>query len=253
MAILDPYLADARVPNGRPLHIGPGVSLPEQSASIAPGYVRLTVVADGEARSLDLYTRSEPYMLSDGYAAGWDLIPRPQRISATVWRSGAPLRQVIPVTLDVFGADGLDVEDEWRALEQLARPPRGRRPPVIKVAGPVQHPGQRWVISELEPDDASIERVGRRIVRIDADVTLMQWVPAELADDDPLPRNQRPAAPGTATVRAGESIRDVARRAMKTYPGRLPHKALRLARANGRTDPAYKPRAGTQLRLPARG
>jgi hypothetical protein len=163
------------IKRGQPILTAPGVILPAATPPLS-GYVRLTVVDGADPMSIDMLTTGEPYMLPDGYAAGWTSVPRQGRVALPSWTSGIGLRQAIPITMDVLGYRALDVQDEWEALQRLARPLHGARPPVLTINGPVDHQTTRWVISGFAPDQASTKRRGSRMVRQDVLITLSEWV-----------------------------------------------------------------------------
>jgi hypothetical protein len=160
---------------GQPILAGPGVALPASTVPLLPGYVRFTTTS-GPLMSLDMLTYSEPYMLADGYAAGWDSVPRQNRLTLPKWTSGGLLRQAVPITMDVLARRALDIHDAWNALQEMARPTDGTRPPTLRIAGPVDHRGYDWVIVGFAPDEASTKRRGSVMVRQNVLVTLGQWV-----------------------------------------------------------------------------
>lgn len=157
------------IQRGRPIISLPGV------IPVLPGYVRLTDRAG--LTSLDLFTTAPPYMLPDGYAGGWESIALTDDIELPKWTGGKLHRQVLPVTLTVHRWPNLDVEREWAALETMARPAGGTRPPVLQLDGSVFHKGTDWTIISLEPANTpeGCIRVGDRLVRQDATITVQQW------------------------------------------------------------------------------
>lgn len=159
---------------GQPVLTAHGQALSPTTIPVHRGYVRLTVT-EGQPFSLDLLTSSEPYLLPESFAAGWDQIERQGRTDLPIWRRGGLLRQAIPITMDVLKWRGVDIEDEWKALRALARPANARRPPVLKLAGPVDHKELTWTIVGLEPDAESTKRRGHKMVRQSAVITVQQW------------------------------------------------------------------------------
>lgn len=145
---------------------------------VRPGYVRLLT----DLFSLDILTIAEPYLLSEGFAAKWGTIERSGRIDAPTWNGGALLRQAIPVTMDVLVWPRLDIDDEWTALRHLARPANAKRPPVLRLAGPVDHKELDWTIVSLDIDPATTKRRGHRMVRQSCVITVQQW-PGAVTED----------------------------------------------------------------------
>lgn len=159
---------------GQPMLTPRGRALLPRFAPVRKGYVRL-IVEEGQPYSLDMLTTAEPYLLGESYAAGWDNAERPGRTDLPIWRRGGLLRQAIPVILTTLRWPNLDIEDEWRALRALARPANAKRPPVLRLAGPVDHKELQWVIVGLEIDAESTKRRGHKMVRQQATITVQQW------------------------------------------------------------------------------
>lgn len=240
-------LVGLRIPlrRGQPLLVGPGAALPMTTFPVVPGYVRFTT-REGGLRSLDVMTAGEARMLPEGYAAGWEVIARPGRVSRLKWTGGGGLRQAIPLTMDVLHYRGIDIEEEWQALRQLARPPRGERPPALRIAGPVDHKDLDWVIVALEPLDDTRRR-GHKMVRQSFLVTLGQW------EEDKVRKSLRRSKPAKDKPRQVQVTYE--RRTLKAIAKYYLNDASRwkeIARLNkGLNDPARRLAVGTKIQIPA--
>lgn len=246
---LDERIRRIATPIGRPVLTAEGAALSEVATPPLPGYVRLKIVDGAPLRSIDLYTLREPYMLPDGYASGWEDLERPDNVAVSAWRGGAGLRQRLDVTLDVLADRRLDVDEEWHELQRLARPPRGKRPPILRCFGPVEHRDKRWVIAELAPDEETLQRLGDRIVRIDVGIVLKQWVPADLVDEETGATRRATRAPEFEIARQGDTLKTIAKRRLGSA-----RKWTEIRDAPGNRgklrDPNRKLKTGTQVWLP---
>lgn len=232
-------------PSGKPVVSDGAV---ENNAPVLSGYVRFSTIKEPFV-TLEVLTSGEPTVpVADG---GWDVIDRPQRVGLTAWRGSGPLRQDIPIVMDTLSRRGEDVEDAWEALEQLWRPRGGDQPPVIRVAGPVSRPDLKWVVSGLEPDQDTVKRRGKRLVRVLAVVSLLQYVTPDVADyanADAARRKALDERPNFTITKRGDTLRKVAKRELGT--GRKWDEIRDL-------NPAFKTRpandllpANVQIRLP---
>lgn len=230
---------------GQPLITALGVALPTTTFPVLRGYVRLTTT-EGPLQSIDLFTTAEPRMLPDGYASGWDLLDRPGVMSRLKWGSGAPLRQVIPVTLDVLHFRGLDIEQEWAALRRIARPPDGARPPALKIAGPVDHKELEWVIVGFDIVDDT-KRRGHRMVRQSVLITVGEWSPLKTAN---TLKKGKPAKdkPRQITALAGDTLKKIAKRVLNDASRWTEIRKLN----KGLHDENRPIRAGTKITVPPR-
>lgn len=153
-----------------------------------------------------------------GYG-GFEVVPRPKRVGLTEWVGRDPLGLGFTIMFDGL-ARKRSVERPIRQLERLAGLQRGG-PAELQLlsAGVIPHdfthaPDKSWVIDDIQWGD-SIRRVrdGRRIRQL-ADVTLLEFVEDEQLAG--LPAVMKAAVKGEARsytdARAGESLRDVAKR-----------------------------------------
>lgn len=231
---------------GQPVLAGPGVALPTSTFPLLSGYVRLTTL-EGPLMSLDMLTYAEPYMLPDGYAAGWSLIERQNRLGSRTWTGGAPLAQAIPVTMDVFRVPGLDIDDAWKALRHMARPPGGTRPPSLRIAGPVDHPELQWVIIGLTPDPATTKRHGQKMVRQNTLITLGEW--SEPNTKNALKRTTAAKdKPRIIVSLSGDTLKKIARRELNDASRWTEIRKLN----KGLHDPDRVIAAHTRISIPAR-
>lgn len=235
---------------GEPLLTRPGRTLPS-ATPVRQGYVRFQVLEQavgqrvGFGVALDMLTDECPRMLPDGYAANWETVELQGRVSRLRWTGGSPLRQLVPITMDVLYHPRRDIEAEWQALCHMARPPRGGRPPRLRVTGPVDHKELDWVIVGFDIRDDTHRR-GHKLVRQSVDITIGQW-----SETDPKGtlKRTRPARDQPRTVEVTYS-----HRTLKEIAKYYLNDAARwrdIAKLNkGLNDPDRKLPVGTKIQIP---
>lgn len=235
---------------GEPLLTRVGRTLPSVTP-VRAGYVRLQVLEQrtgqplGLGVALDMLTDEEPRMLPDGYASGWETVSLPGRVNRLKWTGGDGLRQLVPITMDVLHTRHRDIEAEWQVLCHMARPPRGVKPPRLRVTGPVSHKDIDWVIVGFDIRDDTRRR-GHKLVRQSVDITIGQW--SETHPAGTLKRT-RPARDQTSTVTVSSS-----RRTLKEIAKYYLNDAGRwrdIAKLNkGLNDPDRRLPVGTKIIIP---
>lgn len=215
----------------------------------APGWVAFGRWDKDQPAFKPLYLRTSEEPTIPEADTGWDVVERPSRVDLTVWRSARPLRQDIPVVLN---ADRGDVETEWGELQTLWRPRGGVRPPALRIAGPVSRTGVPWVIENIATDQDSVRRDGRRLVHVQATISLLQFVNPRVPDvkaprDTDLATEDRP---NFTLSKPGDTLRKIAKRDPPDGLGDG-RKWVELRKLN----PAYKTAnahipTGTRVRLP---
>ncbi len=228
---------------------GSGVPTVTKTSKLAPpaaGYVRF--LDEAASVAVEVETMSTPRMLPDSYD-GLESVRRRQGVALNRSNGSNALRQELEVLMDA--QEGQDVEDEFKALERLARPPHGKRRPSLQVAGPIFHADRAWLLEQLvmSTDEDGVVRDSRnRLVHVELRLVLVQDVAIPLdGDPEPVARTAREKEkPRYTKVAKGESISDVAERALKSR-----RRGRELARLNGLGDPNRKLPVGTRLRLPA--
>jgi hypothetical protein len=238
---------DGNVRRGQPILSKTGVAYPVSTIPPLRGYVRF-ITTEGPLLSLDMMTSGEPYMLPDGFASGWDSVQRINRLALPKWTGGVGLRQAVPVTMDVLGWRALDVQDAWDALQRMAAPAGGTRPPALQIAGPVDHPDVRWVITGFEPDAATTKRRGSKLVRQNVLITLSQWIDIKA---ERLVRSKTPAKDKPRQVVTTAAINTMHKLA-KQYLGSS-RRWQEIAKLNkGLHDPDRHIHPNTKIAMPPR-
>lgn len=196
-----------------------------------------------------------------GGVGGWEEVANAKRPSSTEYM-GQPLRTLeIPLLFDGWRTQ-TDVEEPCRILDAWGRIPPGRRePPVLQVVYGT-YTALRWVVQDLDWDEASElrTRLGRRL-RAAVLLTLLEHRDALIAltpVQRATPAPSRPAAPGkpstgapvrpsgrTYVVKRGDTLSKIALRELGKA-SRWPE----IARLNGLRDP-NRITPGQRLRLPA--
>ena len=200
--------------------------------------------------SIDVRTFDEPTLPEA--ESGWDIVEIPQDIDLPVWRSGKPLRMIVPIIMDVLGLEGrngiqLDIEDEWTRLVRLWRPPGGQEPPQLRVYGPVTFADRRWVISDLVENRALTKRVGRRLVRVQADVELLATRSTDLVEFAKPAADKKARKDRTRFVdsKEGDTLKKIAKRELGN--GRKANDLLKLNPGVGSVNRTI--RANTEIRI----
>jgi hypothetical protein len=179
-----------------------------------------------------------------GFATdGWETVSRPGARAITRWTGVSPNSLEIPFLLDGY-ADRRSIQAERDRLLVLARPKGNGPPPVLKLSGPVDHRGLRWVIVEIAWG-ASIRHPSRGLLRQAGTVRLMQYVRPDRVRVRRLPRMTSQWGPVDA--RKGDTWRKLAARHLSDAA-----RWKEIARLNG-NKPATATRelkAGRRVRLP---
>jgi hypothetical protein len=196
-------------PSGTPTS-GAGVGV--DATGLRDGYLR--VASTQEPFSfVDVLTTGEPTVpLAD---SGWESVTIPLHVDAPVWRSGRPLTFQAPFTMDVLRLAGQDVQDEWDLLFSLYRPDNGAVPGPVKVYGPVDAANRRWVIRDIQIDDAATKRRATRLVRISGTIVFGQFFiagVAEYANPDKVKNLALQDRPRFAVAGAdGDTLKEIAK------------------------------------------
>jgi LysM repeat protein len=193
----------------------------------------------------------DPPQQSGGYGR-YDLIVRPNQISATHWSGRDPARVKVPLMFDAW-RERQSIEQQIINLHRMALPGAGGEPPRLKVVG--AHPARfvaKWVIESIDwgtnviwvvaSDGVSVR------VRQDVVVNLLQWVEEDRAF------KRKPVGSGTSqrpkpknpfhTVKRGETLQSIS---VKEY-GKAKY-WRDIAKANKIRDPK-KIKLRQRLRMP---
>lgn len=235
--------------NGRPYRAG-RADAPDPPQ---PGWVVFSRWSADETAFKPLYVRTTGEPTVPVADSGWEIVERPNRVDLTVWRSGKPLEQDVPLSMDVLADPAADVQGEWDVLMALWRPGGGVRPVVLSVDGPIGRRDLPWVITDLDVDQDSVIRRGSALARVEAVVTLTQYVRADLAayaDPDDAKTQATDERPNFTLSRAGDTLRKIAKRDPPDGLGKG-EKWVQLRKLN----PAYKTAnqpipTGTRIRIP---
>jgi hypothetical protein len=107
----------------------------------------------------------------------------------------------------------VSVNDDWQQLQRLWRPVNGAQPPVLQIYGPVSRAELRWVIASVTPDQATVKRIGGRLVRANLTVSLLQYVPPDFTSGETGTSAQQAAKkPRFETAKDGDTLRSIAKR-----------------------------------------
>lgn len=177
----------------------------------------------------------------------------PRDTDAVVFGSHPPYGQTVDLLLDGFAARR-SVEGDVHTLYVMGRArPGEERPPQVELAGNARRKDLRWLIADIEQDEANAlsGRDDGVLTRMPVTVTLIQDTRAEAEIEvSPAKRARkrrrakgRSGARRPVTARAGDTLAEVAKR-HKVKGG-----AAALAKANGLRRGA-RLRAGQKLRLP---
>lgn len=207
----------------------------------------------------NLYIRElygEGKVQQKGGDGAWEAVARPFLPSLTIWKGPKePLSLVIPMMFEgwTIGAEGSSVEPAITKLEQMAgiqvdvsQPPP--KPPtlILNGFGALPHdftlePARRWVLGEIEWDEAIRRESDGARVRQKATITVMSYK----APDD-LERKPSAAKVRTAKARSGDTFHTIAQRVLKHAQW-----GTRLASLNEARNANQKLRAGETVLLPS--
>lgn len=207
--------------------------------------------------------RAVTILLGDGTAkavadGGWSFVSRPKNVGFTTWDGQSPYTMTIPVMFDAFIRQA-SVEADLEALRQIMRRPVGpaKQPSPVRLAGPLPLTNLLWVVQAV-PTDAEIRRsVDGARVRASAEITLMEYVEADVlvsarpspakaatARQAASPKSGAKPSSRTYTVKSGDTLSKIAAKMLGSYK-----RYTEIAKLNGIRDP-NKIRVGQVLRLP---
>lgn len=188
-----------------------------------------------------------------GPYGGWEEVGRPRRKSFPDWNGQPLLKQTIPLRFDLYSS-GQSVELFVRLLEQMASTDGVRRPPTIKLRGPIRRTELIYVIEDIGWR-ASRRTPGGLLTYQAFDLAVMEWEEADV-----LKAKSTPAGGGTTfavvepkawrviggeQVVRGENLLQVVARALGSTK-----KWHAVAKLNGITDPRHPLKVGRRIRLP---
>jgi hypothetical protein len=188
-------------------------------------------------RSVRVRLGGAPAVITDGYAR-WTVIDRDAKRSITDFAGQPPYTQSIPVLFDGWNgstADSSSVEDDIKALEELATIPKGgHRPRILKLTGNIRRPDLRWVIqgpidwASGGPDEFIAHPDTGTRYRQAATVTVLAYHEDQLLNGAGEPKDKDGKRIKGTKVRKGEhTLRDVSKRVYGTR-----NRARDLARLN---------------------
>lgn len=120
----------------------------------------------------------EPVASSDG---GWEFIQRPKATGFTSWGGVDPYTMTLPLMLNGF-RDDTTMEHEFDALRKIQRTLVGpeKQPSPVSVSGPVPLTNFTWVIQSITPKEQLRRSSDGHRVRIQFEVTLLQFVEVDV-------------------------------------------------------------------------
>lgn len=185
-------------------------------------------------------------------SGGWAVVNRPKRVAATDWQGLVPNEMAIPLVFDGF-LRSRSVEKDISALTLMMRTPtkQTKRPPVVRLTGPVPHTNVRWVINGIEWGPEERRSSDGHRIRAFFTLQLLQYIPAEVlveAKKSPAKeaqeRNPAPASNKVYTVKKGDTLSGIAGWHLGDR-NRWPE----IAKLNNLRDP-NRIQVGQQLRIP---
>lgn len=173
-------------------------------------------------------------------------IERPHRVSALEWEGKTPFTLRFQLRLDGFPDES--VEPDIARLEGFAAVHPNRPPPRLRLRYAGFSP-VLYIITELSYGE-EVRRADLARVRVDVDISLLEYQTAEVIPTPARRQAERPApstpAVGTHTVRAGDTLWSIAQRELGD--GR---RHTDIAELNGIRDP-NRINVGQTLRIPPR-
>lgn len=182
-----------------------------------------------------------------GRIGGWTSISRRRRVATTEWEGQDAHTMAVGIILDGYREDR-SVQAEWDMLRQMGQKLEGQvQPPEVRVTGALPGTSVRWVIQDVEPGDARLNRSGI-LVRQFATVQLLEYNPATV-----VIRKSTDAQPGVPShytlhrARKGDTLAKLA----KTYYGTASKwRTIGNAQTPRIRDPRRQIRVGRVLRIP---
>lgn len=199
--------------------------------------------AVGQKARLRLPLGDGPATITGGHG-GWEVLGRPGKVGSTRYAGTAPLQQDIPILLDGFAGDR-SVQGQVNRLIELSRPQGGKRPPRVKVAGPVHRTSLVWVIEDIQWGGA-LRRPGVGLVRQELTLQLLQFVRSDRIGQRARPRATSEWGHRVVTVKRGDTWRRLAVEYLRDAS-----KWKQIAELNDKkpNDPNVKLKPGRRVRV----
>ncbi len=176
--------------------------------------------------------RTVKVLLGDGAAqatsdGGWTFISRPRTTGFTTWEGRQPYVMSIPIMFDGFVGE-VSQEADYEALRTIFRNSVGpeRQPSPVALTGAVPLTNLTWVIQNIEPTLELRRARDAHRIRIEATLTVMQFVEADvIVATRPSPAKaaaaRRAVGPQPAPLRAlgSKQIADLKKKGWKLGTG----------------------------------
>lgn len=181
-----------------------------------------------------------------GGGGGWQITPRPRRVSLTQWQGRDPYKMDVPVMFDGWAND-VSVENQIAILNQMQMGKDLTPPPTVTIDGAVPVKGIRWVIENIDWGDLVIWRQeGDSAYRLRQDATV-KFVQA--VDDQRLKvgsgKLNISSNPRIIQAKQGDTLRSLSKKYYKTVD-----KWQDIWRANPNIKDPKKIKKGTDVRIP---
>jgi hypothetical protein len=197
--------------------------------------------------------------LDDGYPVfaggygGWEDVPRPGQVAATVYRGTAAPQLTLRLILGGWPQQPAwaDCDRDMRVLDHFSRlawDATGReRPTLLRVSGKVPHHHRRWFVDDLQWEEVDV--AGGRRVRAFVTLTLRMYVPVQL-----LERRDGPARPTEVySVRRGETLDQIVRHKLDARGSRETAKARNVVLRLNRLRRGVRLSERQHIKLPVGG
>lgn len=179
-------------------------------------------------------------------SGGWEEVERPGDVGMTVWRGAHPLRMAIPILLDGWRKRE-NQQDKLHRLHELVRDEQGdKRPPILRIYGPLPLRRHNWVVESIEyqDDPQPLRSRSGLLYRQAVSLNVMQFVPA---DDVKIKRRGKTGGGTYKVKRNGETCLSIAK---KKYHEHVHDRARKIARLNSIRSIRKELRKGQRIKLP---
>jgi len=142
---------------------------------------RITFKSKDPNMSFTCWLGNDGVKPTGGYG-GWDIVPRPRRLSLVQWNGRDPLQMDIDIVIDGYAKShqGDSVEKEVEILEKMAFSEDFDDPPVVKISGAaVPHTGLDYRITNIQFKEMIRRQTDGDRVRQEALVSVIRDVRAD--------------------------------------------------------------------------
>lgn len=172
------------------------------------GYVRF-ISAEANVDITALLGESQPVL--SGGIGGWEEVARPRKQALMTWK-GTPLRTLeIEVMFDGW-VSGSSMEDSVKLLRRLGEiVPSVSRPPIVQVEGFIINSTGDWIVNDIAFEDGELRGDDGTLLRSVATVSLIEFIPASIANVSNKLDDGSPAYLRTHTIKRGDTADSITR------------------------------------------